>query len=177
MSTTTPEGIDPETGEATEEAAAAAAEAAAQGGFAKDQKFGNRLDLTVKLDEPFLLLGAIPDEPIETTYGMSDSAKLLIQKISPDTGAPVGAPIRCVTVASAIVEKALAVTREELAKGPVCVLQRVKSKARNQEALVMSWQRNLTDEDDFSEFGLDAGAVGRVVDQARPAGDRLPAGY
>jgi hypothetical protein len=159
--------------EATPETPTPAAEAP-QGAFAKDKKFGNRLDLTMAIGEPFLLLGAVPDEPVETKFGMSDSAKLLIQKINPDTGAPQGAPLRVVTVASAIVEKVLALTREELAAGPVVQLQHVHSKTRDTGALVLSWMRNLTDVDDFSEFGLDAAAVSRAVDLARPEKDRIP---
>lgn len=148
-----------------------------KGGFAKDKAFGNRLDTTFAIGEPFLLLGAVPDEPVQTKFGLSDCAKLLCQKINPETGAPQGAPIRCVTVASAIVEKVLSLDPSELAAGPVVQLQVVTSKARGQNALVLSWMRNLADDDDFSDFGLDAGAVDRLVDQARPQGQRLPRGY
>jgi hypothetical protein len=151
-----------------------AAPEAKAGAFTKDKKFGNRLDLTMAIGEPFLLLGAIPDEPVETKFGMSDSAKLLVQKINAETGAPQGAPLRVVTVASAIVEKVLALTPEELAAGPVVQLQHVHSKARDTGALVLSWMRNLTDEDDFSEFGLDANTVSQRTDLARPAGERIP---
>lgn len=128
-------------------------EAKAAGAFTKDKKFGNRLDQVVALHEPFLLLGGVDDEPVETVHGMSDSVKVLIQKINPETGAPQGPPIRANTVASAIVEKVKALTPEELAAGPVVQLQHVQSKGRGTTALVMSWIRNLQDADDFSEFG------------------------
>lgn len=146
------------------------------GAFQKDKAFGNRIDETVALHEPFLLLGArIQEERQTTVYGEAEVARLLIQKLNKDTGAPQGPPIRCNTVASAIVEKAKALTPEELGAGPVCQLQVVKSKGRGgKEALVLSWIRNLTDDDDFAEFGLDAGSVGRLTDQARPASERIP---
>lgn len=147
---------------------------APQGAFAKDKKFGNRLDQVVALGEPFLVLGAKDAEPVETVHGLSDCVTLLIQKLNLETGAPTGAPIRANTVASAIVEKAKALTPEELAAGPVCQLQVVKSKGRGTNALVLSWMRNLQDDDDFSEFGLDANAVSQAVDKARPAGERIP---
>jgi hypothetical protein len=145
------------------------------GAFDKDKKFGNRLDQVVAIGEPFLLLGAIADEPIETAYGLSNTAKLLIQKINKETGAPQGAPIRAVTVLSAVVEKVLALTPEELAAGPVVQLQVVAAKSRGgKHATVLSWMRNLADEDDFSEFGLDANTVSQRADLARSAGERIP---
>lgn len=149
-------------------------EAAPGGAFAKDKKFGNRLDQVMALGEPFLVLGAKEAEPVETVHGLSDCVTLLVQKLNLETGAPTGAPIRANTVASAVVEKAKALTPEELAAGPVCQLQVVKSKGRGTNALVLSWMRNLQDDDDFSEFGLDASQVGQITDLARPAGERIP---
>lgn len=150
------------------------APAATGGAFTKDKKFGNRLDQVMALGEPFLVLGAKDADPVETIHGLSDCVTLLVQKLNIETGAPTGAPIRANTVASAIVEKAKALTTEELAAGPVCQLQVVRSKGRDTNALVLSWMRNLQDDDDFSEFGLDATQVGQIVDQARPAGERIP---
>jgi hypothetical protein len=157
----------------TTESEQPAEQAEAKGAFTKDKKFGNRLDQVVALGEPFLVLGARDSEPVETVHGLSDCVTMLIQKLDLATGAPTGAPIRANTVASAIVEKAKALTPEELAAGPVCQLQVVKSKARGQNALVLSWMRNLQDEDDFSEFGLDATQVGQAVDKARPVSERI----
>jgi len=148
-------------------------EATEQGAFGKDRKFGNRLDQVVALGEPFLLLGAKEDEPVETVHGLAQSVKVLIQKLNPETQQPVGAPIRANTVQSAIVEKLLALTPEELQAGPVCQLQVVKSKARGVNATVLTWMRNLADADDYSEFGLDPAEVGKVADLARPAGERI----
>jgi hypothetical protein len=157
----------------TTESEQPAEQAEAKGAFTKDKKFGNRLDQIVALGEPFLILGAKDAEPVDTVHGMSDCVTLLIQKLNLETGAPTGSPIRANTVQSAIVEKAKALTPEELAAGPVCQLQVVQSKGRGTNATVMSWMRNLQDEDDYSEFGLDANAVSRAVDQARPAGERI----
>lgn len=151
-------------------------EATPQGAFQKDKAFGNRLDQTIALHEPFLLLGGkIEAEKQDTKFGEAEVAKLLVQKLNRDTGAPQGPPIRCNTVASAIVEKVKALTPDELAAGPVCQLQHVQSKRQGgNQALVMSWIRNLTDEDDFSEFGIDSAAASRLADRARPASERIP---
>lgn len=145
------------------------------GAFTKDKKFGNRLDQMVALDEPFLLLGAVADEPIETAYGMSETAKLLIQKLNKDSGGPVGPPIKCVTVLSAVVEKVLALTEEEVKAGPVVKLHVVPAKSRGGKPVtVLSWIRNLGDADDFSEFGIDPNEVSGITDLARPVGERIP---
>lgn len=144
------------------------------GAFGKDKKFGNRLDQMFALGEPFLLLGWKNDETITTVHGDAQSVKLLVQKLDPDTGSPKGAPFTCNTVASAVVEKVQALTKEELAAGPVVNIQIVRSKARGTNALVLSWLRNLADADDFSEFGVDQAQLSQIADLARPAGERIP---
>lgn len=153
----------------------AAPEEKPAGGFAKDKQFGRRLDQVVAIGEPFLLLGAVADEPIATVYGDSSTAKILLQRLDPATGAPKGAPVKATTVLSAVVEKVLAVTQIELAAGPIVQLEVVKAKARGgKNVTVLSWVRNLADADDFSEFGLDPEAVSRAQDLARPEGERIP---
>lgn len=145
------------------------------GAFTKDKKFGNRLDQMVALDEPFLLLGATADEAIETAYGMSETAKLLIQKLSRESGQPVGPPIKCVTVLSAVVEKVLQLTEEEVKAGPIVKIHVVPAKSRGGKPVtVLSWIRNLADQDDFSEFGIDPNTVSGITDMTRPAGERIP---
>lgn len=145
------------------------------GAFGKDKQFGNRLDQVVALHEPFLLLGGyIQEETQETKFGNAEVARVLIQKLDPHSGAPIGSPIRANTVASAVVEKVKALTPAEVAEGPVCQLQIVDSKRQGGKAMVMSWIRNLNDADDFSEFGLDTADASRLVDQARPKGERIP---
>lgn len=145
------------------------------GAFGRDKKFGNRLDQVMAIGEPFLLLGARPVDAVTTVYGESECQELLVQKLNKDTGVPQGPPIRCNTVLSAVVEKVKELTAEELAAGPVVQLQVVAAKRRGgKAATVMSWIRNLADEDDFSEFGIDPSQVSKIVDQARPAGERIP---
>lgn len=145
-----------------------------KGAFGKDKAFGNRIDLVFAIGEPFLVLGAkIEEETIPTTYGDAEAATLLCQKINPDTGAPQGPPLRCVTVASAIVEKAKELQPDELAAGPVCQLQVVMSKKRKQNALVLSWMRNLADTEDYSDFGISEEEVFRVRELTRPEGERI----
>lgn len=178
---------------APEAAAGYAAAKAAEptGAFGKDKQYGNRLDQMFAIGEPFLLLGAIPDGTVPTRFGDSPSVKILAQKINQDTGVPKGAPFTCSTVISSIVDKLLGhpanpdakptpieaaegITPEELAAGPICCLQIVDSKTYGTKATVLQWIRNLADADTFAEFGLDAGAISRVGDQARPVGERLP---
>jgi hypothetical protein len=143
------------------------------GAFGKDKQFGNRLDAMFAMGEPFLLLGWKLDSVISTVHGEAQTVKLLVQKLNHDTGLPMGPPFTCNTVASAIVEKVQALTKEELEAGPVCNWQIVTSKGRGTNAMVLQWLRNLSDQEDYSEFGLDASAVGKVADLARPASERI----
>lgn len=147
---------------------------APKGAFAKDKQFGNRLDQAFALREPFLLLGWKEGETIDTKFGAAVSVKLLVQRLDADSGQPKGSPFPCVTVATAVVEKVKALTSEELKAGPVVCVDVVRSKARDTNAFVLQWLRNLADADDYSEFGLDSAAVSQVTDLARPAGERIP---
>lgn len=145
------------------------------GAFDKDRQFGNRLDRTFALNEPFLLLGAKrTGGQIDTAYGPADVMEILAQKLNHETGNPQGQPIRVNTVLSAVVEKLDALTEEELHKGPIVQLEAVPAKSRGGRVVTVLSLVRFADEDQVKEFGASAADVGRATDLTRPEGERIP---
>lgn len=148
--------------------------------FGRDKLYGQRLDTAFAMGEEFLLLGVkVTGELIETKFGEAPVVRMLCQKLDTTTGAPVGQPSEYSSVASSIVEKLSLITAEELAAGPIVKIEQVEAeRSGTGKATVITFVRNLKDgEDVYAKYGLDAGDVARLTDQARPAGERMPEGY
>lgn len=114
------------------------------GMFAKDKQFGRRLDTTVGLNNPFVLLDAyLTGDNIPTVHGDAAVARLSVCRITgehpdPATGEMVptlSRPLDCYTVASAIVDKIKDAEPDDF---PAIVeLDRVTSRNYDRDALVV----------------------------------------
>lgn len=135
-----------------------------------DKKYGTRITQAFALHEKFLLLaGKIEPDPIVTVFGDANVASLLVQRLDA-AGAPSQAPFKASAVASAIVEK---IERAVPTDFPaiVMLLEVASSKNPGKTALVIQY---VGDTDLLAEFGVDAAAMGRELDNLRPVGDRIP---
>lgn len=138
--------------------------APAEGGaFAKDKLYGKRIDQEFMEGQPFLLLGGVLGDPIDTTIGTATPAKLLVRRVNDDLQG-IGEPYVVSTLASAIVEKVRALGPEDV---PAIVnVRTVTSKRRQAKALVMELYRT-NDADEVKEiagaFGIELGDHGEPL--------------
>lgn len=147
-----------------------------EGAFDKDKLYGLRIDEAFHEGEEFLLLGAsVTGETIETRFGHAAIGRALVQHLD-DRGVPTGSPFEVTTAASSIVDKLKAVTKEELAEGPICVVAQVDAaRSGTGKATVIQLVRTLKGEDDLlARYGVEKAELSKLGDAARPESDQIP---